>query len=133
MDSSDTYVTLYWLLIVTLLKYFFCLDWFLSSKFIFLLSLWSNFIIYSFLHHSGSMTSIFSIVYFPYVFVICDSILFLVMSNGNVNISPVSENDLFISVLYIGDAFHAYIANNIPILHCYFVDTSVSWSLWIFL
>ena len=78
------------------------------------------------------MTSILSMVYSFYVVVICDSIMFLVMSNGNMNMSPVSENDMFISVLYIGDAFHAYIANNIPILHCYFVETSVSCSLWIF-
>ena len=78
------------------------------------------------------MTSILSMVYSFYVVVICDSIMFLVMSNGNMNMSPVSENNMFISVLYIGDAFHAYIANNIPILHCYFVETSVSCSLWFF-
>ena len=79
------------------------------------------------------MTSILSMVYSFYVVVICDSIMFLVMSNGNMNMSPVSENDMFISVLYIGYILHTLIANNIPIIFCLYVDKPVSYSCWVLL
>ena len=58
---------------------------------------------------------------------------FSVISNGNGNMCPFSENDPIMFIMSIGDAFHAYISNKVTIIHDLYVDTPVVCRCWIFL
>ena len=44
---------------------------------------------------------------------------------------PIAKHDLIMSVIYIGNTLHAYIENDIIVLHCSYFDTSVECTCWI--
>ena len=69
----------------------------------------------------------------PSIVGIFDSVMFSLIPNGNVNMRLIYANDIIVYVQSIGDVLHACIENNIPFLRCYYVDTPVSCSHWIFL
>ena len=69
------------------------------------------------------MISMFSMGNSPSVVGINFSGMFLVISNGNGNMPPISENYINRYVLFIGNALHAYISNGMQILNCLYVDT----------
>ena len=80
-----------------------------------------------YINHSGKMISMCYLENSPSVVGIIAYDMSCIISNENMNMHPISaENEKLWYVTYIEDAFHAYIINIMPNIHCLYVGKSVA-------